>query len=172
MKIYEAQCLRNFDFWGAARNNAELFTERQLDLIEDYLEDIYPQGLTEMALNEMFEYDHIRFIGYLREIDGWQDKYANFHDEDLPGDMWNWVEFLIPDCLIYAFCYMDTSGLEENDTKAFEEFCRKWEDKIVGSFDEYFFPEDGNEPEFVYRDDVFGTGCDAYRFLVKLKKAA
>lgn len=54
MKIYEEQCLRNFDFWGAARNNAELFTERQLDLIEDYLEDIYPQGLTEMALNELF----------------------------------------------------------------------------------------------------------------------
>lgn len=57
MKIYEEKSLRNFEFWGQARNNAELLTSEQLDEVEQILEDTYLDGMDETELNDLLAYD-------------------------------------------------------------------------------------------------------------------
>lgn len=172
MKIYKEESLLEYDFYGVAREHADLFTVRQLDLIEDYLEEMYPNGIDDYDLNDIFANNHEEFIQRLRDLGEWEDRYANFHDEDIPGDTSGYVEMWIPASLLCAFVNDDTSGLEDEDIRAMNEFKARWEDRIDGFFDEWFIPNDEAEPEFIMNDDVFMTGCDAYRFLVKTKKAA
>ena len=57
MKIYEEKSLRDFEFWGQAQKNVELLTERQLDEVEQILEDSYPDGIDATDLNDLFAYD-------------------------------------------------------------------------------------------------------------------
>lgn len=57
MKIYSELSLRNFDFWSGAQINAKKLTPEQLDEFEQILEDIYPDGLDETTLNDIFWFD-------------------------------------------------------------------------------------------------------------------
>lgn len=57
MKIYKEESLRNFDFWSGAKDNAEILTDSQLDEIENILEDMYPDGLSETEINDLFWFD-------------------------------------------------------------------------------------------------------------------
>ena len=43
MKIYSEKSLSDFEFWGGARDTAELLTVEELDSIEATLEEIYPE---------------------------------------------------------------------------------------------------------------------------------
>ena len=65
MKIYEEKSLRNFEFWGQARNNAELLTSEQLDEVEQILEDTYLDGIDATDLNDLFAYDFDTVCGWL-----------------------------------------------------------------------------------------------------------
>lgn len=78
MRIYREEHIRNFEFWQGARDFAEKLTDSQFDIIEDMLNDIYPEGLDETSLNDIFwfEKDSIcEWLGY--------DSYDQFLQEKI-----------------------------------------------------------------------------------------
>ena len=62
MKIYSEKSLRNFEFWSGAKENANELTSAQLDEVETILEDLYPEGMDETQINDLFwfEFDTIK----------------------------------------------------------------------------------------------------------------
>ena len=57
MKIYSGKSLRNFEFWSGAKENANELTSAQLDKVETILEDLYPEGMDETQINDLFWFD-------------------------------------------------------------------------------------------------------------------
>lgn len=67
MKLYSEKSLQNFEFWSGARDTANELTGRELDAIERELEAMYPDGMDETDLNDLFwfEPDYIaEMLGY------------------------------------------------------------------------------------------------------------
>ena len=57
MKIYREESLTNFDFWGGAKHRVNYFTLEELQTIEAILEDCYPDGIDETAINDLFWFE-------------------------------------------------------------------------------------------------------------------
>ena len=57
MKITTEQSIANFNFWAGAKVNASELTFSQLNEVESILEDIYPDGIDETQLNDIFWFD-------------------------------------------------------------------------------------------------------------------
>lgn len=57
MKLYREESLSNFEFWSGAKDRAEKLTDKELDQIESTLEDMYPDGMNETELNDLFWFD-------------------------------------------------------------------------------------------------------------------
>ena len=57
MKIYSEKSLRNFEFWSGAKENANELTGAQLDEVENILEDMYPDGMSETEINDLFWFE-------------------------------------------------------------------------------------------------------------------
>ena len=55
MKITSDLNLRNFEFWSGAKDHK--FTYEELQEIEYNLEDIYPEGMTETEVNDLFWFE-------------------------------------------------------------------------------------------------------------------
>lgn len=67
MKIYHDSYLHEFNFWSDAKDNIKHLTEDDLTVIELELEEMYPDGIEETALNDLFrfEMDEIsKILGY------------------------------------------------------------------------------------------------------------
>lgn len=62
MKIFTEQSLADFNFWGGARANAEELSTNQLEEVDAILEDLYPNGVDETTVNDLFwfEFDQIK----------------------------------------------------------------------------------------------------------------
>jgi hypothetical protein len=61
MKITTETSLNNFEFWASAKHNASLLTSAQLDAIENTLDELYPDGMSDTQLNDLFwhEFDTV-----------------------------------------------------------------------------------------------------------------
>lgn len=57
MKIYKEESLSNFEFWSGAKDRAEKLTSQELDQIEATLEELYPDGMSETEINDLFWFD-------------------------------------------------------------------------------------------------------------------
>lgn len=57
MKIYSEISLQNFEFWSGAKANAAQLTAAQLNTVEAILEDIYPDGVNETTINDLFWFE-------------------------------------------------------------------------------------------------------------------
>ena len=57
MKVATEQSLSNFNFWSGAKDNAAELTASQLNTVESILEDIYPDGMSETSVNDLFWFD-------------------------------------------------------------------------------------------------------------------
>ena len=67
MTIKTDTTLKNFDFWSGAKDTVKYLTESELETIESYLEELYPEGMTDTELNDFlwFEDDTIaEWLGY------------------------------------------------------------------------------------------------------------
>lgn len=67
MTIKTETTLKNFEFWSGAKDTVKYLTESELDTIESYLEELYPEGMTDTELNDFiwFEDDTIaEWLGY------------------------------------------------------------------------------------------------------------
>ncbi len=62
MKIYSETSLSDFKFWSGAKDNAEELTDKQFDELESHLQQLYPEGMDETAVNDLlwFEFDWIK----------------------------------------------------------------------------------------------------------------
>lgn len=57
MKIYAEQSLRDFEFWSGAKDFAGKLTDDELDQVENCLDDIYPDGMDETQVNDLFWFE-------------------------------------------------------------------------------------------------------------------
>lgn len=57
MTIKTEQSLRNFEFWSGAKANAGMMTAEELDSVESALEELYPEGMTDTEINDLFWFD-------------------------------------------------------------------------------------------------------------------
>lgn len=57
MKYYVEESLRNFKFWSGGKDTADDLTCEQIDLIEEYLEEIYPDGCSDTDINDFFWFE-------------------------------------------------------------------------------------------------------------------
>lgn len=72
MKVTKKLSLSNFDFWGGAKDRAQMLTIDELNEIEQQLEDVYPEGMDETQINDIFWFDFdwvAQMIGYEDEED-------------------------------------------------------------------------------------------------------
>jgi len=67
MKIYCDVSVKEFEFWAGARDTVKYLTEEDLDMIESVLEDLYPDGMSETDLNDLFWFEEdtiAEWLGY------------------------------------------------------------------------------------------------------------
>ena len=57
MKIYTKQSLRDFQFWSGAKDFASILTDEQFDQVEAILENLYPDGITDTQVNDLFSFE-------------------------------------------------------------------------------------------------------------------
>lgn len=57
MKIIREDSLTNFEFWSGAKDSANMLTYEQLEQITEALEEIYPEGMTDTQINDLFWFD-------------------------------------------------------------------------------------------------------------------
>lgn len=49
--------LTQFEFWSGAKDFADKLTRSELEQLQNMLEELYPDGLTETALNDIFWFE-------------------------------------------------------------------------------------------------------------------
>lgn len=67
MTITREDSLRNFEFWSGAVDTVKYLTEDELDEIEEILEELYPEGMDETEINDLFFFEDdtiARWLGY------------------------------------------------------------------------------------------------------------
>lgn len=69
MKIYEEKSLSNFEFWSGAKDRTCWLTDRDFDIIENTFEELYPDGMEDTQINDMFWFDE----DWVAEILGYSD---------------------------------------------------------------------------------------------------
>lgn len=67
MTVKTEIALKDFEFWSGAAEIAKYLTDDEFDVIENYLEEEYPNGIDETDINDLFwfESDFIaEMLGY------------------------------------------------------------------------------------------------------------
>ncbi len=57
MKIITEQSLADFKFWSGGKDTADKLTAKQLESVETQLEELYPEGIEDIKLNDIFWFD-------------------------------------------------------------------------------------------------------------------
>lgn len=57
MVILQEKSLSDFAFWSQALEHANCFTEKELDEIDYELSKLYPDGIDEIDLNDIFRFE-------------------------------------------------------------------------------------------------------------------
>lgn len=67
MKIYTEQSLSNFEFWSGAKDTVKYLNDNDFDTIEAILDEVYPDGMDETTINDLFWFDEdtiAEWLGY------------------------------------------------------------------------------------------------------------
>lgn len=72
MELKHEVALRNFEFWSGARSRADMLTCRELDQIEGELEMLYPDGMTDTDVNDIFWFEE-DFIAQRLGYSDWEE---------------------------------------------------------------------------------------------------
>ena len=81
MLIRTETSLRDFNFWAGGADNANCLTYEQLDTIEDILTDLYPNGIDQVFLNDLFSFDEDTIAEWL----GYED-FEELRNSSVPWD--------------------------------------------------------------------------------------
>lgn len=80
--IKEVYSFGDFDFWSGAENTAQVLDDNDdFETVMDELEELYPEGVTETTLNDMFWFES-DFIASLLGYDSWEEYENKDEDED------------------------------------------------------------------------------------------
>lgn len=78
--------LRNFEFWSGAVENAKEFTLEELDELEGYFEELYPDGITNTQINDTFWFESDTLHAWLGHrsyrITLWDERYVDLKCDD------------------------------------------------------------------------------------------
>lgn len=132
MKYTVEESLRNFKFWSGGKDRADNCSPEELDIIEEFLEEIEPsEGWTDGAINDMFWFDFdtlAQHLGYKDEEDFdrqhdpdyldddqleeyIKDWFINFIQKVKADEGYNGIIYLYENC--FGGDYMDFAALEE-----------------------------------------------------------
>ena len=67
MRIYREIPLTQFEFWAGGKDTVEELTNSELEQIEQILEEIYPEGMSEFEVNDIFWFERdliAEWLGY------------------------------------------------------------------------------------------------------------
>ena len=67
MRIYRDIPLTEFEFWVGAKDTIKYLTDYELEQLEQILEDLCPEGLSEEQLNDIFWFERdliAEWLGY------------------------------------------------------------------------------------------------------------
>lgn len=77
MKVFREMSLTNFQFWAGAKDNAAMLEYDELEQLEYMLEDIYPDGMDEVLINDLmwFDFEQVcEWLGLELDVDKWEIK--------------------------------------------------------------------------------------------------
>lgn len=57
MKTFKTEDLKNFEFWSGGEWANKYLTDEEFDEIEFQLEELYPDGVDETTINDLFWHD-------------------------------------------------------------------------------------------------------------------
>lgn len=57
MTVYKEINLCDFEFWSGARDITQYLTDEDFEVIESILLDLYPNGISETELNDLFWFE-------------------------------------------------------------------------------------------------------------------
>ena len=78
MKVYTETSLTNFEFWSGAKDTVKYLTYDELEQIEAILEDVYPDGMEDTQINDIFWFED----DWIAEMLGYEDFEALMHRDD------------------------------------------------------------------------------------------
>lgn len=76
MIIKHKLALKDFEFWSGAKAHRDCLSDTEMDKLEALIEEMYPNGIDETTLNDIFWFEQdliAEFLGY----------------EDFDNDIWN-----------------------------------------------------------------------------------
>jgi len=92
MKIIEKMSLRDFKFWSGGKDRACNLTDEQFAIVEDNFEQLFPEGMTDVEVNDMFWFDFDTIAQWL----GYEDEAhfdANVREDDV-DEAEEWLDSL------------------------------------------------------------------------------
>ena len=106
MKFYGEISLRNFNFWSGGKDTAEALSLEEIDTVESMLEDAYPDGMEDTAINDFFWFERdtiAEWLGYRNadamfdgDKDDWSEHYTSIltekYGEDKEERITEWVD--------------------------------------------------------------------------------
>ena len=76
MTILHDIALRDFEFWSGAKATRDCLSDSEMDILDELLEEMFPEGIDPTTLNDIFWFD----TDYIAELLGY---------EDFNNDIWN-----------------------------------------------------------------------------------
>ena len=78
MKVYKEVSGYEFEFWSGAKDRANYLTYDEIEKVFSILEEIYPEGMSEMEVNDFFWFEEdtiAEWLGYnsFEEIENRED---------------------------------------------------------------------------------------------------
>lgn len=81
MKIFTEKSLKNFEFWSGAVDRAKILDDDDFDVIEQILEELYPDGCDETFINDFFWFEEDTIAEWLG-FSSWEELEASKSDEE------------------------------------------------------------------------------------------
>ena len=72
MKVYSEISLTRFEFWGGAKDRAKILTYEEMEQIEEIIEELYPDGIDEVNINDLFWFGFesvVEILGYKYDVE-------------------------------------------------------------------------------------------------------
>ena len=78
MKVYAEKSLIEFEFWAGAKDRVDYLTDRELEQLEKIFEELYPDGMDETQINDIFWFEE----DWIAEMLGYSDFEELMHRDD------------------------------------------------------------------------------------------
>lgn len=85
MKIYSKKSLMDFDFWSGAIDTVNELSAKELETIEAEFEQLYPDGMTDTEINDIFWFEQ-DWIAKLLGYECWEHLEADHKGEEWGED--------------------------------------------------------------------------------------